>query len=363
MWAWGPVTNPTARALASWLCTLWGRHEGARGGGMPLAWVWRVRVRALSHAKPPALGASGRGPSSTGLGCGGCGCGDRSQTPQGALLRAGFARCGGGTRVPPGGASLAWGSGVCSLALSNAQTPVLGTCGRCLLPTGCGCGWCRRGDPSPIQRLALLRAGLARCQGAHGGEAAAWVWDFPRPTAGPWGVRSGPTIHWLMGAVCGRGDSACPGSFSCAEVRRVLCALPRLAAPGGRCCLVPVLVPWWWPAACFSSVPRGPALVRRASSGLRSWCSGRLSHRRGAFFHPRGCSPRHYWAAAWGRWRPAGNQAHRACRWPLSRQGRWACSASYPLGVPRWGYPWRVPPASVFGCVRCGELALCGPGH
>ena len=29
--AWGPVTNPTARALASWLCALWGRHEGARG--------------------------------------------------------------------------------------------------------------------------------------------------------------------------------------------------------------------------------------------------------------------------------------------------------------------------------------------
>ena len=30
--AWGPVTNPTARALASWLCALWRRHEGARGG-------------------------------------------------------------------------------------------------------------------------------------------------------------------------------------------------------------------------------------------------------------------------------------------------------------------------------------------
>ena len=32
MRAWGPVTKPTARALASWLCALWGRHEGARGG-------------------------------------------------------------------------------------------------------------------------------------------------------------------------------------------------------------------------------------------------------------------------------------------------------------------------------------------
>ena len=32
--AWGPVTNPTERAFASWLCALWGRHEGARGGGL-----------------------------------------------------------------------------------------------------------------------------------------------------------------------------------------------------------------------------------------------------------------------------------------------------------------------------------------
>ena len=32
MGAWGPVTNSTARASASWLCALWGRHEGARGG-------------------------------------------------------------------------------------------------------------------------------------------------------------------------------------------------------------------------------------------------------------------------------------------------------------------------------------------
>ena len=32
MRAWQPVTSPTARAPASWLCALWGWHEGARGG-------------------------------------------------------------------------------------------------------------------------------------------------------------------------------------------------------------------------------------------------------------------------------------------------------------------------------------------
>ena len=46
--AWGPVTNPTARALASWLCALWGRHEGARGGAS-----CRGVVRPGSGALPP----------------------------------------------------------------------------------------------------------------------------------------------------------------------------------------------------------------------------------------------------------------------------------------------------------------------
>ena len=60
--AWGPLTNPTARALASWLCALWGRHEGARGGAPP-AWVWGVRGRALSHPQPPVLSGVRPGPA------------------------------------------------------------------------------------------------------------------------------------------------------------------------------------------------------------------------------------------------------------------------------------------------------------
>ena len=45
---WGPVTNPTARALASWLCALWGRDEGARGGASCLG-----VGRPVSGALPP----------------------------------------------------------------------------------------------------------------------------------------------------------------------------------------------------------------------------------------------------------------------------------------------------------------------
>ena len=102
--ALGPVTNPTARALASWLCVLWGRHEGAWGGrllpGCGSSGDGRFPTPDLS-----SIQACGRGPLPTGCGCGGCGRGAPSPTPQRALLRAGFARCGGGMRVPRGGAS------------------------------------------------------------------------------------------------------------------------------------------------------------------------------------------------------------------------------------------------------------------
>ena len=75
MWAWGPVTNLAARTLASWLCTLRGRHEGAPGGGggrlLPgcgTSWVGRPPTpdrpslgRAAGAHYPPAAGAGGVG--------------------------------------------------------------------------------------------------------------------------------------------------------------------------------------------------------------------------------------------------------------------------------------------------------------
>ena len=73
-----------------------------------------------------------------------------------------------------------------------------------------------------------------------------------------------------------------PGTCLCAVVRCVLCALSGFVAPGGRRCLAPVRVPWLWPAACLSGVPRGPAWCAaprpvRSLSVLRSafptpWC-------------------------------------------------------------------------------------------
>ena len=102
--AWGPVTKPTERTLACWLCAPWGRHEGARGGrllpGCGASGVGRSPTPDLSSIR-----VCGQGPLPTGCGCGGCGRGDPSPTPQRVLLRAGFGRCWGGMRVPGGGAS------------------------------------------------------------------------------------------------------------------------------------------------------------------------------------------------------------------------------------------------------------------
>ena len=102
--AWGPVTNPTARALASWLCALGGRHGGARGGRL----LPGCGASGVGRSPTPDCPPSGRAAGAhypLAVGAGGCRRGDPSPTPQRALLRAGFARCGGGMRVPGGGAS------------------------------------------------------------------------------------------------------------------------------------------------------------------------------------------------------------------------------------------------------------------
>ena len=55
--AWGPVTYPTASALASWLCALWGRLEGTWGGGVSCLGVGRLELGALPRptARPSGV--------------------------------------------------------------------------------------------------------------------------------------------------------------------------------------------------------------------------------------------------------------------------------------------------------------------
>ena len=206
---WGPVNNSKACALASWLCALWGRHVGARWVPL-LPWCGASGVGRSPAPDHSSLRACRRGPLPTGRGCRGCRCGNPSPTPQRALLRARFARCGGGMRVPRGGRLLP-GCGVSGVECSpGPDHSSFWACGQGPLPIGCGCGGCGRGDPSPTPQHALLRAGFARCGGGirvpGGGASCLGVGhpgpavSHPRPLVCS-GVRSGPTTHglWMRG--------------------------------------------------------------------------------------------------------------------------------------------------------------------
>ena len=155
--AWWPVTNPAARALASWLCALWGRHEGARGGRLlPGCGASGVGRSPTPDCPPSGCAAGAHYPLA--VGAGGCGRGDPSPTPQRALLRAGFARCGGGMRAPGGGRLLP-GSGASGVGRSpTPNCPPSGRAAGAHYPLAVGAGGCGRGDPSPTPQRALLRA-------------------------------------------------------------------------------------------------------------------------------------------------------------------------------------------------------------
>ena len=138
-------------------CVLWGRHEGARGGRLLPGCGASEVGRSPSPDCPPSVRAAGAH-YPLAVGAGGCGRGDPSPTPKRALLRPGFARCGGGMRVRKGGAPLAWVWGVRGWALSHPELPALWAGCRGPLPTGCGCGGVRAWGPVTYPTAALLRA-------------------------------------------------------------------------------------------------------------------------------------------------------------------------------------------------------------
>ena len=63
------LSNPTTRALASLLCALWGRHEGARGGRL-LPGCGASGVGRSPTPDHSSFRACGRGPLPAGRGCG-----------------------------------------------------------------------------------------------------------------------------------------------------------------------------------------------------------------------------------------------------------------------------------------------------
>ena len=175
--AWGPATNPTARALASWFCALWGRHESAWEGSL----LPGCRASGVGLSTAPdhsSFRACGRGPLPTGCGCGGCGREDPSPTPQRALLRAGFARCGRGLWVPGGGASCLSVGRPGSGALPTPTNRPFGRASGAHYPLAVsagGAGVGTRHHPHSARSWELaLRAVEAAC-GCLGGAPPAWV--------------------------------------------------------------------------------------------------------------------------------------------------------------------------------------------
>ena len=123
--------SPTPqRALLRAVGAAWGCP-----GGAPLAWVWNVRGRALSHPGLPTLWAGCGGPLSSGCGCGGV----RAWGPITNPTARPLACCGGGLRVPGGGAPcLGVGRPGSGALPPRLPAPWAGCRGP--LPTGYGCG-------------------------------------------------------------------------------------------------------------------------------------------------------------------------------------------------------------------------------
>ena len=281
--AWGPVTNPTARALARWLCALWGQHKGAWRGAPP-AWVWGVRGRRLSQPRLPALWAGCRGPLPTGCGCGGVRAWGPVTNPTARAFASWLCALWGRHEGARGGRLL---PGCGASGVRRSPTPDCPPSRRAAgadYPLAVGAGGCGRGDPSPTPQRALLRAGFARCGGgtrATGGGASCLgvgrpgSGTLPSPTARPLGGLPGPTTHWLwVRGVAGMGTRHRPNSArSCELALRAVGAArgcPGGAPPAwvwgvrGRALSHPRLPALW--AGC-----RGPLPTGCGCGGVRAW--------------------------------------------------------------------------------------------
>ena len=173
-----------------------------------------------------------------------------------------------------------WGVGVCVCLCARS------TCTLPLLAGVCGVGVCARARVSAAPRHSWPGCWGVLCVCVRAPRAPRHSWLGCSVWLCVLGSRFGgvpPLLARVLGCVCvcvrGRlvprhsrlGRAVCGLGvawhlFLCRGLFR-FCARPRFAAPRGRCCLAAVSVPWLWPGACLSGVPRGPASVRHASSG------------------------------------------------------------------------------------------------
>ena len=198
---WGPFTNPTARALASWLCALCGRHEGARGGRLlPGCGASGVGRSPTPDCPPSGPAAGAHYPLAVGAGGAGVGTRHRPHSARSCVLWGRHEGARGGRLLPGCGASGVGRS-------PDPDSPPSARAAGARYPLAVGAGGCGGGDPSPTPQRALLRAGFARFGGgtrAPGGGGASCLGvglsgsgALPPPTARPLGGLPGPTTPWL----------------------------------------------------------------------------------------------------------------------------------------------------------------------
>ena len=305
-------------------CQLALRAVGAargRPGGAPPAWVWGVRVLALSQPRLPTLWAGCRGPLPTGCGCGGAaGVGARHQ-PHSARSCELALRAVGAARGRPGGAPPAWVWGVRGRALSHPRLPALWAGCWGPLPTGCGCGGLRAWKPvtNPTARaLACYGGGMRVPRGSASclGVGRPGLGALPPPTARPLGGLPEPTTHWLwVRGGAGVGTLHQPHSARSCEL-----ALRAVGAARGRPGGAPPT--WLWGV-------RGRALSHPRLPALWAGCRGPL---------PTGCG-----CGGVRAWGPVTNPT--ACALACCGGG---------MRVPGWG-------ASCLGVGRPGSGALPPP--
>ena len=198
VWARGPATYPTARALASWLCALWGPHRGPPEGRLlPGCGASRAGRSPTRDRSSSGRAAGARYPLA--VGAGGVGVGTR-KVPQSvrscelALRAVGAARgrSGGGGLLPGCGAS-----GVGCFPTPN-RSP-LGRVAWAKYPLAVSAGGEGEGTghlPHSARSCELALPAVGAAPGCPGGAPPTWLW----------GVRGWTLSHTgpLVLGACGR---------------------------------------------------------------------------------------------------------------------------------------------------------------
>ena len=237
MWAWGPVTNPTARALARLLCALGGSTRAPGGGRLLSGCVASLAGRAPTSDRLSLGGASGaRYPLA--VGAGGVGLGTHHQ-PHSARSCELALRVAGAARGRPEGRRLLPGCGLSRVGRSpTPNRPSFRRAARARYPLAAGAGDVGVGtlhQPHSARSCELALRVVGAAQGRPGGGVACLgvrrpvLGAHPRLTACPSGVRPGLPTYWFRVRRGRLGTRHQPHS-----VRSCVLALRPAGAPRGR---------------------------------------------------------------------------------------------------------------------------------